>query len=938
MQVVLNKEGINSKERKLGLKHKIIILFLSFLIQFPLNGQQITIADYYFDGLNGSDSNNGLTPQTAKQTLDGLASLGSSIAGKTIAFRDSIYYRKTTSGNVAILVVYDNVRITNWYDDASDQYPRICGSYGLTNWTNYSGNIWQMTGTHNNSLVFAYPNSDSLKWGMSRGSIGALTKECDFYKSGSTMYVYSPSDPDARYESVDSYRQTYVIDNYGDHNTFDHLELRYGNGFCFVTEVGSEYITLRDSRVLYTGSSLDVLTGGLSEGVMISGSHVVIANNYIREACQHQITAYAFDSITDIRVDSNVSVNGHYNHFDFNTGGGSISNLKVRYNIAYEEPWAEYRQEPGYTSLNGGFWTNGAVQDAEIAYNLVYDLVDARIYDCRVGAMTVNNNTFVQSRPGNTELIIYSDGGAGSVFKNNIFYAATGGSIGGLPSGSTNNITSNPSFVDFQTTDFSKRNFHLTGGSNAVNYGTDLGYTKDLDGNPIIGNPDAGAYEFTGGGGGENDPPNQPSNPFPTNGAIDQPVNLTISWSCTDPDGDPLTFDVYFGTSNNPPLASSNQPNASFNPGSLDTSTTYYWQIVAKDNQGASTTGPVWNFTTEANRGGDITPPEVVSATLIDSNTVNIIFSEPIEQSGAQNENNYSINNGITVLSASLSGSEVTLNTSDHSPGTYTLTVNNVADLAGNLIDPNNNSAEYERVGNTTLTMINIVEATASVIPEPEHHPGKTIDGMGYYQGDPDSRWAGDTMPEWIMFDLGAVENIGLIKLSFYNWNSGRIYTSSVDASNNLTQWTEVLSNATSSSTEWTENAFSNIDARYIRVSFISSNENGWAGLWETEIWGPNTTPIEEEMSLPDGFKLEQNYPNPFNPTTKIKFSIPQSGKTTLKVFNLLGNVVATLIDDNLSAGTFEVDFNANNISSGVYFYTLQTGAFVETKKMILLK
>ncbi|HSD63950.1 MAG TPA: hypothetical protein VLB50_09120, partial [Ignavibacteriaceae bacterium] len=68
--------------------------------------------------------------------------------------------------------------------------------------------------------------------------------------------------------------------------------------------------------------------------------------------------------------------------------------------------------------------------------------------------------------------------------------------------------------------------------------------------------------------------------------------------SCFDPNGDSLTYDVYFGTSNNPQLVASNQSTASFNPGQLNNSTTYYWKIVAKDNQGASTTGPVWSFAT----------------------------------------------------------------------------------------------------------------------------------------------------------------------------------------------------------------------------------------------------------------------------------------------------------------------------------------------------
>lgn len=97
--------------------------------------------------------------------------------------------------------------------------------------------------------------------------------------------------------------------------------------------------------------------------------------------------------------------------------------------------------------------------------------------------------------------------------------------------------------------------------------------------------------------------------------------------------------------------------------------------------------------------------------------------------------------------------------------------------------------------------------------------------------------------------------------------------------------------------------------------------------------------------SIPDKFKLEQNYPNPFNPITKINYSITsvistegRNPNVTLKVYDTLGNEVVTLVNENQSAGNYEVEFNAKNISSGVYFYTLSTQNYSETKSMVLLK
>jgi len=99
-----------------------------------------------------------------------------------------------------------------------------------------------------------------------------------------------------------------------------------------------------------------------------------------------------------------------------------------------------------------------------------------------------------------------------------------------------------------------------------------------------------------------------------------------------------------------------------------------------------------------------------------------------------------------------------------------------------------------------------------------------------------------------------------------------------------------------------------------------------------------SVTNQEEIINTPTEFVLNQNYPNPFNPTTTISFSIPSSGFTSLKVYDILGNEVATLLNEEKPAGSYEINFNASSLSSGTYFYKLQAGSFLETKKMILLK
>ncbi len=109
--------------------------------------------------------------------------------------------------------------------------------------------------------------------------------------------------------------------------------------------------------------------------------------------------------------------------------------------------------------------------------------------------------------------------------------------------------------------------------------------------------------------------------------------------------------------------------------------------------------------------------------------------------------------------------------------------------------------------------------------------------------------------------------------------------------------------------------------------------------------YSPMPIDVENEKEdIPTKFALYQNYPNPFNPTTTIKYSIPNIDGietlhvTSLRIYNILGEEIATLVNEKQSPGNYSVTFDASNLASGVYFYTLRVGSFVATKKMILLK
>ena len=111
--------------------------------------------------------------------------------------------------------------------------------------------------------------------------------------------------------------------------------------------------------------------------------------------------------------------------------------------------------------------------------------------------------------------------------------------------------------------------------------------------------------------------------------------------------------------------------------------------------------------------------------------------------------------------------------------------------------------------------------------------------------------------------------------------------------------------------------------------------------LSTVEVYNPALDPItsvEVDVRLLDKFTLEQNYPNPFNPTTTIKYSVPKLSFITLKIYDVLGSEVALLVNEEKRVGTYELKWDAANLSSGVYFYRLQAGSFVETKSMLLVK
>ncbi len=150
-----------------------------------------------------------------------------------------------------------------------------------------------------------------------------------------------------------------------------------------------------------------------------------------------------------------------------------------------------------------------------------------------------------------------------------------------------------------------------------------------------------------------------------------------------------------------------------------------------------------------------------------------------------------------------------------------------------------------------------------------------------------------------------------------------------------------IILNTTDGGTNWEEQT--RITRMPLYSIFFTGVNTGWAvGAFGTilkfEDGGVTFLDEEDQFTSPNAFSLYQNYPNPFNPATTIKYQIPEINFITLKVFDVLGKEITTLVSEEKPAGSYKIHFNAEGLTSGVYFYQLRAGNFIETKKMLILK
>jgi mannosyl-glycoprotein endo-beta-N-acetylglucosaminidase len=432
-------------------------------------------------------------------------------------------------------------------------------------------------------------------------------------------------------------------------------------------------------------------------------------------------------------------------------------------------------------------------------------------------------------------------------------------------------------------------------------------------------------------------PPGVATNPFPESGDTILVRNPTLGWT---PGNGSNSFDVYLGTTN-PPSFLINTTSNSFQTEILNSNTTYYWRVDCK-NQYYTTEGDVWTFTT--------------GFSIADTNGFALQFDGTDDRLDCGNGSSLQITGNKITLEAWINANEL-----------------KSQPFAGSVIvkDQGSNSSGYMiRCGGNGIINFNIGNGSWHEINTPAnsvqlnswHHIATTYDGssMKIFV---DGELAAQTNAA---FTIGNANNSNLL-IGESPGFPGRVFNGKID---------EVRIWNVARSQYQIQNTMNTI----LSPEYYSTSDSGLVGYWRldegsgqtaedlsiysnTATLGTTSNPdasdpswvqanilivnVEDESRnkfVPAEFSLSQNYPNPFNPSTKIKFNIPSVETsrrdvfTTLKVYDILGNEVATLVNEEKSAGSYEVNFDGTKLSSGAYIYKLKAGLFTDAKKMILLK
>ena len=479
------------------------------------------------------------------------------------------------------------------------------------------------------------------------------------------------------------------------------------------------------------------------------------------------------------------------------------------------------------------------------------------------------------------------------------------------------------------------------------------------------------------------------TDPLPVDGAIDVSINLPeISWT----NGAGATMvEVWFGESGNVTMVYDGTPISSWSiPSTLDYNTTYNWSIVGR-NDTCSITGPTWTFSTEHDQTTNL-----IFADDFDSYTAGqqLACQNPVDWTTWSNAPCGSEDGMVTSAQSSSSPNSVNIIPNNDQlklfPALYT---NGKYSMSWDMYIATGSSGYF----NCLSSWNNANPAWAMQVYFYADGTGNLDAGVALAQAFTytQNTW----MDVEVICDLDADVGefwIDGVMIYTWQWSLGTFGTGelSLEANNfygrpapdnddyyfdnylvidllvvpvELTSFTAVDKNgkvvlnwrtATELNNQMFEIERRSAESQYITLGYVdgygtTTEPQEYSFIDNSSLTGKffyrlkqfdfggryeYSDEIEVEVTGPLAFELEQNYPNPFNPSTLIKYSIPEGGFVTLDVYNLLGEKVITLVNGVHEAGRYEVNFDASNLASGIYVYSLNSGSFNLVKKMLLMK
>ena len=413
-------------------------------------------------------------------------------------------------------------------------------------------------------------------------------------------------------------------------------------------------------------------------------------------------------------------------------------------------------------------------------------------------------------------------------------------------------------------------------------------------------------------------------------------AQINLSW--TDNTSNETSFQIERGAAAGGPftqVGTATQNAVSFQNTGLTANTLYFYRVRAINASNVSGYSNVASDTTFMASGPPPNAPSNLTATAATTSQINLAWTDnSSDETGFLVERSLASGGPFTQITATAANATSFSNGGLAASTQYFYRVR--ATNAGN------NSAYSSEANATTLTPnssnLALNKAATASSTDPTSTTARAVDGnvVSFWRSGPTS---GNPIA-WIYVDLGSAMTVGR---AVVRWSQNYFANQyEIQVSNDAASWTIVHTN-NSGAAGMQDISFTQTSARYVRL-YLKLNEKGNYRVVEFEVYA-NGVPkaadnevADNQAVIPEDMTLEQNYPNPFNPSTTISFSLAESKQVTLKVVNVTGQEVATLVDGYRNSGTHRVTFKATKLPSGTYYAVLKSGEVTQIRRMTLAK